>query len=215
VREHRGAGVLCVTLGLLWAARVSAHDPFEITSDAHVDASGLNVHTTLSLDTAVRLCLAAAAPARRLVRGDFEQFRAPLAGCARDYYLITSGRERLAVRSLSLQLSPEDDLEVRAVHARPIESPLSFDAQGLKGLPEHGGVVLTVTGQRSFLGQKVLRPGDMRLELPITSEGEAIGAPAPAAPDPAPAGEGERRGLWFLLALLMGIAAFVLVRKRR
>jgi hydrogenase/urease accessory protein HupE len=39
------------------------------------------------------------------------------------------------------------------------------------------GVVLTATGARTFLGQKVLRPDDTILEIPITAEAEAAGTP--------------------------------------
>ncbi|HET7540992.1 MAG TPA: hypothetical protein VFK05_14010 [Polyangiaceae bacterium] len=220
----------CLACGLLFAARASAHDPFEITTDAHLDAGGLNVHTTLSLDSAVRLCLPKAAPARRLVRSDFEGFRRELERCARDYYAVTSGGQSLSVRSLSLSLSPEDDLEVRAVHDRPVHGPLTFDALRLKELPEAGGIVLTVTGQRSFLGQKLLRRGDARLELPITPEGEAIGAPSwppssspsasPAASStPLPAAVPRAAEHWqgwpFLLALFVSVAAFAALRRRR
>jgi len=37
--------------------------------------------------------------------------------------------------------------------------------------------VLTVTGARTFLGQKVLRPDDAAFEIPITGDAEAIGTP--------------------------------------
>ena len=37
------------------------------------------------------------------------------------------------------------------------------------------GVVLTATGARTFLGQKVLRPDDAVFEIPITDEAEAPG----------------------------------------
>ena len=33
-----------------------AHDPFEITTDAHVSGDRLGLHTTMSLLTAARLC---------------------------------------------------------------------------------------------------------------------------------------------------------------
>jgi len=164
-------------LGLLVCSRASAHDPFEVTTDAHIDDHGLNVRTTLSLHTAGRMCLAGPDRERRLVPGDFQLFRAAFERCARDYFALGSGAKRLELRSLSLQLSVENDLEMRLLYARPVESPLSFDARGLHGLSERAGVVLTVTGQRTFLGQKLLRPDDPRLELPITAEAEALGTP--------------------------------------
>jgi hydrogenase/urease accessory protein HupE len=54
---------------------------------------------------------------------------------------------------------------------------LLFDALRLQRLVPRAGVVLTVTGSRTFLGQKVLRPDDSAFELPITSEAEAPGTP--------------------------------------
>ncbi|HYP77195.1 MAG TPA: HupE/UreJ family protein [Polyangiaceae bacterium] len=167
----------CVVLGLLLAPRASAHDPFEITSDAHVDERGLNLHTTLSLETAARICLVEAESRARFTRADFEPARARFESCARAYYMLSAGGKPLALRSLSLSLSAEDDLEMRALYARPAASPLRFEAVGLKGLRAGAGVVLTVTGQRTFLGQKLLSPDDTRLELEITDEGEAPGTP--------------------------------------
>jgi hypothetical protein len=183
---RRVAFVLSLALGLLVSARLSAHDPLEITSDAHVDERGLNVHTTLSLDSAARICLAGKerTPSavtkrveRRLGRADFQRFRPAFERCARTFYSITAGGQALGLRSLSLQLSIEDDLELRAVYARPHANPLLFDALGLKGLSKGAGLVLTATGKRSFLGQKLLSPDDTRLELAINDEGEALGTP--------------------------------------
>jgi hypothetical protein len=176
----------------------------------------LNVHTTLSLDTAARICLGAEAPKRRLAGADFPQFRERFAGCARDFYALDAGAERLALLSLSLSLSPEEDLEMRAVYARPTASPLSFDASGLKGLPPAAGIVLTVTGQRSFLGQKVLRPDDTRFERAITAQAEELGTP----PLPQQSNFAQRTGVHrltvpFVLALLVVAFAVVAWRRRR
>lgn len=214
----RIAFALCVAFGLLAPTRANAHDPLEITTDAHIDVAGLNVHTTLSLDTAARICLRAEAPARRLASADFSQFRAQFEGCARGFYALGSGGKQLALLSLSLSLTPEDDLEMRAVYARPTASPLSFDASGLKGLPPAAGIVLTVTGQRSFLGQKLLRPDDTRFERPITAQGEEIGTPAlPPVSDPVQRADDHR--LTVLLALALSGVAFVFAfsawRRRR
>jgi len=170
-------GTALLVAALLSAGNARAHDPFEITTDAHVSGDSLGVHTTLSLATAARLCFAGAAAERRLQAADFEAERAALTRCARDYYQISAGGAPLELRSLTLGLGPEDDLEIRLVVARPRESPLIFDAVGLKRLSPRAGVVLTVTGERSFLGQKVLRPDDTRLTLPITADAEARGTP--------------------------------------
>lgn len=201
---------------MLGPVRASAHDPFEISTDAHSDASGLKVHTTLSLATAGRICLPAAAPSRRLMAQDFSTFRGQLERCARDFYALGSGGKPLPLLSLALSLSPEDDLEIRAVYARPTLSPLSFEAVGLRGLPAVAGIVLTVTGRRSFLGQKLLRPDDVRFERPITPEGEEIGTPPLPAPSvPVPRRAAHLGGVLLVLALLVGAWAMVAWRRRR
>lgn len=215
-RPSRIAFALGIALGALAPARASAHDPLEITTDAHLDAAGLNLHTTLSLDTAARACLSGAAPARRLVAADFPPLRARLERCARDFYALGSGGKPLSLLSLSLSLSPEDDLELRARYARPSESPLSFEASGLTRLPTAAGIVLTVTGRRSFLGQKLLRPDDARFERAITPEGEEVGTPPlPLSSGPASRGGGQRWPLPLALALLVVGLALVVRRWRR
>jgi hypothetical protein len=218
-RRSRIAVALSIALGLLAPARASAHDPLEITTDAHIDASALNVHTTLALDTAARICLNAEAPARRLTAADFPALRQQFTGCARGFYALGSGGKPLALLSLSLSVSPEDDLEMRAAYARPKASPLSFDASGLKGLPPAAGIVLTVTGQRSFLGQKLLRPDDTRFERAITAQGEEIGTPPPPPPPRVSKSEqpdGDHRLVaLFALASLVVTVAFVAWRRRR
>ena len=177
-RLPRAAGCAALFVVLCLVARPArAHDPFEITTDAHVTRDALRVHTTLSLGTAARLCRLGAGPERRLEATDFESERAALTRCARDYYQISAGGEPLALRSVTVALGAEDDLEIELFVARPEQSPLVFDAVGLKGLAVHAGVVLTVTGERTFLGQKVLRPDDTRLALPITADAEAPGTP--------------------------------------
>jgi len=165
--------------GLLLALSGSAraHDPFEITTDAHVSGEEMSVHTTLSLQTAARACLDGADAARRLEPGDFEALRSRLESCARDDYRITAGGEALRLRSASVRLTVEADLEMLLVYERPQASPLVFDALRLRRLIPRAGVVLTVTGARTFLGQKLLRPDDAVLEIPITPEAEALGTP--------------------------------------
>src|SRR3954464_8852934 len=56
---QRGLRAKGLALALLFglARSALAHDPFEITTDAHVRGEGLAVHPTLSLATAARACL--------------------------------------------------------------------------------------------------------------------------------------------------------------
>jgi hydrogenase/urease accessory protein HupE len=176
-RGLRALGLaLAVVVGGL-ARSAAAHDPFEITTDAHVSADGLGVHTTLSLSTAGRACLDGVDAQRRLEPPDFDRYRSRFEACARDYYRITSGGAELPLRTASVRLGVEADVEMLLVYARPTRSPLVFDAVRLQRLVPRAGVVITVTGARTFLGQKVLRPDDSAFELPITEEAEAPGTP--------------------------------------
>jgi hydrogenase/urease accessory protein HupE len=158
-----------------------AHDPFEITTDAHVSGEELRLHTTLSLLTATRACFDGPDAQRRLEPRDFESFRDAFDACARDYYRISSGGAVLPARSASARLGVEGDVELLAAYARPRVSPLLFEALPLRKLMARAGVVLTVTGARTFLGQKLLSPEDARFEIAITAEAEAPGtAPLPS-----------------------------------
>ena len=177
----RSLARLVLGVALFCARSAAAHDPFEITTDAHVHADELRVHTTMSLLTAERACLTLPGPPRRAELADFETFRAELAACARSYYRITSGGAALALRNSTLQLTVEGDVDMQSVYERPRKTPLVFEALGLQKLAPRAGVVITVTGERTFLGQKLLRPDDSAFELPITDEAEAPGtAPLPS-----------------------------------
>jgi hydrogenase/urease accessory protein HupE len=177
----RALALVVFGLALFCARSARAHDPFEITTDAHVHARELDVHTTMSLLTAERACLTLPSPARRAELADFEAFHRELEACARSYYRITSGGEALAVQAFTMALTVEGDVDTRLVYERPRKTPLVFEALGLQKLAPRAGVVITVTGERTFLGQKLLRPDDSAFELPITDEAEAPGtAPLPS-----------------------------------
>jgi hydrogenase/urease accessory protein HupE len=181
--EPRAALVLLLSwLALLCVARpAGAHDPFEITTDAHVSGDELRLHTTLSLLTATRACFDGPDSQRRLEPRDFEAFRDAFDACARDYYRVSSAGAVLPARSASARLGLEGDVELWATYARPTASPLVFEASRLRKLAARAGVVLTVTGVRTFLGQKLLSPDDAQLEIAITPEAEALGtAPLPS-----------------------------------
>ena len=174
----RGAGraLIVVAIAVL-GGQASAHDPFEITTDAHVSGDRLNLHTTMSLLTATRSCFRGQSALRRLAPADFEASRPIFLACARDFYLVTSGGEPLPVLSTSVALTVEGDVDIKVATPRPSKSPLVFEAPNLRGLVARAGVVLTVTGERTFLGQELLRPDAARLEIPIGPDAEAPGTP--------------------------------------
>jgi hypothetical protein len=133
----------------------------------------------MSLLTAARLCFTGAAARKTLERSEVATVRPALEDCARGFYRVTSGGEALAILDARLEITVEDDLDVRVSYPRPARSPLVFAALYLPRLAARptAGVVLTATGARTFLGQKVLRPDDAAFVIPITVEAEAPGTP--------------------------------------
>jgi hypothetical protein len=156
-----------------------AHDPFEITTDAHVSGDRLGLHTTMSLLTAARVCFTGAVARKTIEPAEVPALRQTLEDCARGFYRVTSGGEALTVLDARLTVTVENDLDVKIATRRPARSPLVFDAVYLPRLAGRAmaGVVLTATGARTFLGQKVLRPDDPVFEIAITGEAEAAGTP--------------------------------------
>jgi hydrogenase/urease accessory protein HupE len=163
---------------LLAAGSARAHDPFEITTDAHVAGDRLGIHTTMSLLTAARLCFTGAEARKTIEPAEVAALRPALDACARRFYRVTSGGAALDVLEARLDVTAENDLDVRLSVPRPTRSPLTFEASLLpRAAGRAAGVVLTATGARTFLGQKVLRPDDAVFEVPITAEAEAPGTP--------------------------------------
>jgi hydrogenase/urease accessory protein HupE len=175
-RARRAALWACL---LLCAGDAHAHDPFEITTDAHVSGDRLGLHTTMSLLTAARICFTGADARKTIEAPEFPPLRPALDECARQFYRVTSGGEALPVLESRLDVTAENDLDVKLSYRRPTRSPLVFDAVSLRRLAGRAaaGVVLTATGARTFLGQKVLRPDDAVFEIPITVDAEAPGTP--------------------------------------
>jgi hydrogenase/urease accessory protein HupE len=174
---------LAVALALFVPRPADAHDPFEITTDAHIAGVELRLHSTLSLLTAGRICL----PERTgkpLVRAGYDGVRGALESCARDFFVVMQAGQALAPRAVRVLLTVEDDLDITTSYPRPTRSPLAFDAVYLRRAVKHpsAGVVLTVTGERAFLGQQLLRPEEPTLSVSL--EPDAARADAPRAPPP-------------------------------
>lgn len=175
----RAAAAAAATCVLLCATAARAHDPFEITTDAHVSGDKLTLHTTMSLLTAARICFAGDGARKTIEVPELAALWPALDDCARRFYRVTSGGAALAVIESRVDVTQENDLDMRVAFPRPRASPLTFEAVYLPRLAERAmaGVVLTATGARSFLGQKLLRPSDAVFELPITADAETPGTP--------------------------------------
>ena len=174
----RSAVLAVAIVALVWLAptRAHAHDPFEVTTDAHIAGAALQLHTTLSLLTAGRVCLPARGRAP-LLPTEYPAQRAALESCARDFFRVAEAGAPLAPTTITIAPTVEDDLDVRVTYPRPTRSPLRFDALFLRHLTQpSAGVVLTVTGERAFLGQQVLRAESPTLDVSL----EPDTAPAPS-----------------------------------
>jgi len=168
-----------VVASLLAGVPAFAHDPFEITTDAHVSGDRMALHTTMSLLTAGRICFTGADARKTIAAAEFPALRPALDECARRFFRVAAGGETLDVLDAQLAVTVEDDLDITLSYRRPARSPLVLDAVSLRRLTGRAvaGVVLTATGTRTFLGQKVLRPDDTAFAIPITAEAEAPGTP--------------------------------------
>jgi hydrogenase/urease accessory protein HupE len=178
MRPPRARAAVVVLL-VLAGGRARAHDPVEITTDAHVRGDRLGLHTTMSLVTAARLCFTGADARKTIHVPELAALWPELEQCARGFYSVTAGGAALPVVDVHVDVTVENDLDIKVTYPRPSSSPLVFDAAMLPRLAGRAmaGVVLTATGVRTFLGQKVLRPDDTILEIPITAEAEAAGTP--------------------------------------
>jgi len=196
---------------ILTAPVARAHEPFSITTDARALRDGLTLHVTMAGRTATLACPGAAGSPHRLVREDIERFRAPLEACARGLYTVTSAGVRLDPRSLTLALTEEGDFDARLAYPPAAAGSLVLDAVHLARLPDAMfGAELTVTGERVFLGQALLRAAAPTL----TVEVPAAGDPRPASAPPVPTfGAYLRLGLEHILtgydhlAFLLGLLA--------
>jgi len=189
----------------------AAHEPFSITTEARALRDGLMLHVTMAGRTATLACPDAAGPPHRLTREDIERFRAPLEACARGLYTVTSVGVRLEPRAVALALTEEGDFDARLAFPAPAAGSLVLDAGHLARLPDAMyGAELTVTGERVFLGQALLRASapTLTVEVPAGSE------PARASHPPLPTfGEYLRLGVEHILtgydhlAFLLGLLA--------
>ena len=149
------------------ARPAAAHDPFEVTTDARITGERLDLHVMMSFRTAERICLAGSTP-QRLTGG--------IGSCARGLYRLTDGGQPLPLQRAYGGLNDADAVEMELSYARPRRGPLRFEATFLARLSDpSAGVLLTVTGERSVLGQALLRPDAATVEVPLEAA-----APAPA-----------------------------------
>jgi hypothetical protein len=167
----------------LAARSAHAHEPFSITTDARALRDGLTLHVTMAGRTATLACPSAAGPPHRLTAADLERFRSPLEGCARGLYLVTSNGRRLEPRSVTIALTEEDDFDARLAYPPAGAGPLVLDAAHLAKLPDAMyGAEITVTGERVFLGQALLRAATPSLTVEVPASGAPPSSSTPRVP---------------------------------
>jgi hypothetical protein len=181
----RGWAPVLAVAALLGGGAALAHDPFEITTDAHVSGELLTLHTTLALQTATRMCFSGKEALRVVDPLAFAAYRERYEACARDFFRVSAGGEALPVTSTRVAPTVENDVEMWTAYPRPTKSPLAFDAVRLRRLvAPSAGALLTVTGARTFLGQTLLRPATPTFEVAIGPDAEAPQPATPAVPLP-------------------------------
>jgi hypothetical protein len=174
------AGALALTLATRPAL---AHEPFEITTDARALRSGLTLHITMAGRTAALACPRALEAGRSLTPSELERHRAPLLACARELYLVTSAGARLLPRGADVSLTAEGDFDALVRYPAPAPGSMTLDAVHLARLGDAMyGATLTVTSDRLFLGQALLRASEPRLSVRIPAFGEIPGESVPHVP---------------------------------
>jgi hydrogenase/urease accessory protein HupE len=154
---------LAVALAVVLARPAAAHDPFEVTTDAHIAGERLDLQVLMSFRTAARICLGAPAPPDAFVA-----FRARFDACVLGFYRLSDGGQALPLRDARIELTGGDEVDMRLSYARPRRGPLRFDAPYLARLADPAaGILLTLTGERAVLGQALLRADAATVELPL------------------------------------------------
>lgn len=213
-------------LSLLVAPWAVAHDPYEITTDTWIRASGLEITSTLARSTGLAI-LEQKQNLRTFDPSKFDEIRPRLEEAAKSFFRITSNGVPLAVEKVSVGLTIEEDLEIRLVYPRPAAGVLRFEAPHLPPLGYGYGNIVTVHGPKGeLLGQTMLTEAETAMEVQAPAPPAAPSVNAPAAPAPAPATVAsaaeapseETDGInWaaLLVAILLVAAAMVFLQRRR
>jgi hypothetical protein len=193
-----GAVVAAAFVGCL-GSTAFAHEPFSITTEARALPDGLAMHVTMAGRTATLACPGAAGEPHRLTPDDLVRHRTALEGCAKTLYAVTSSGRRLEPTTALLALTEEGDFDARLAYPPAPPGPLVFDAVHLSRLPDAMyGAELTVTGDRVFLGQKLLRASAPTLTVTVLTP---TGGSVPADPPARSFAHYLRFGLVFVVAL--------------
>ena len=144
--------------------RARAHDPFEITTLASLQATALTVEVTLTRATAGRLLsanLGRSAPANPNIQ--------ELRGLAPRMFRVSAGGAALLPRAHRVALNAEGEVVFHLEYPRPGRGILRFEAAHLLLLPEgySSSWVLRAEQPARMLGQKILHLEDIAAEATL------------------------------------------------
>jgi hypothetical protein len=125
---------------------------------------------TLASRTATLACPGAVGAVRSLTADDFEHRRVQLENCARSLYVVRSGGHVLEASTAVVSLTEEGDFDARLRYPPAAPGLLTFEAVHLARLPDAMyGAELTVTSEREFLGQALLRAASPALSVRVNA----------------------------------------------
>jgi len=163
-----------LSCALLLVLRVaSAHEPFEITSNARLFSDRITLNVLITDSTAAKLCLPGATITSKLHEAELRANRVGVERCAAALYVVTDGAAELAPSKVEVRLTEEQDLDVMLTYPPSTQTHLSFEAVHLKRLDDPTyGATFTATSEKAFLAQKLLRADDPVLTVEPGSSAE-------------------------------------------
>ena len=134
---------ILVALLLACATSLRAHDTYEVTMTATIRPATMDLVLTFAGATALRLT--DAPPLRApLTPEQFTALRPKLTAVAAELFALTSAQKLLALRTTTLRLTEENDIEFTLTYPRPAAGPLKFRPAFLARLGEGYGGLLEV-----------------------------------------------------------------------
>ncbi|HEY2408655.1 MAG TPA: HupE/UreJ family protein [Polyangiaceae bacterium] len=172
--------VLAVALLAAITRSAAAHEPFQITTEARALSDRTELHVILVRNTAAAIC-----PKANLANVTSEQEFAAVRGqverCCEGLYALRAEEHVLRARECHALLLDEDEVDLRMLYPAAQGTSLTFEARFFGRLSDPTyGATLTVTGERVFLGQELLRAESpsFTVSLPQTAvNGAARSAP--------------------------------------
>jgi hypothetical protein len=164
---------LAVTLLAATITSARAHEAGELTMTATVRATQLDLAVTLAASTAARLLDPSAQPPPSVTPATFPAVRERLLAVATAHFFTlttapTTAPRRLALRTVTVALTEENDLAFTLLYPRPAAGPLHIRATVFLRLgPGHGGILECTDTAGHHLGWDQLSPEKPALTVVI------------------------------------------------